>query len=148
MEIDKYIIDAKNYIYKHINNKEDANDILQDAILYCLCNANKYTITNDKGFLLNSCNFFIKKYYNSIKTYDYLTDIEDQPASLEYDDLILRTIQSISKKELQPYFLQLEGYSIRDIAQVYNLPINSIKTKIRRCKIKLYNNRIKIEKGL
>jgi RNA polymerase sigma-70 factor (ECF subfamily) len=142
----QYIPDLTRYIKQKIKT-DDYKDILQDTLLYIYINFENKKITNLKGYMFNACRFFILKYFrdrNKQVIYSGELNITNTAIinlcgynSIELDDKLLNSIKSIDKKYLKPFELQLTGYSLSEISKELCLNINTVKTRINRCKIKL-----------
>lgn len=148
----KYIPDLNKYVKSRI--KDDYwEDIVQDTLLYLFINFNKLKILNIKGLLFNTCNFFIKKHLisNKIVICDILnyentfhTNITpmfplNKWNSNNIDDIMYLKLCKVSSILYEPFDMQLNHISIKEIATLLNTNENTIKTRIKRCKEFLAN---------
>lgn len=149
-----YLDDLKRYIKSKCYDISYCDDILQDTLLYLYLNYKNIHITNPKGLLFNTCKFFINKYqtfiiYEDYKTNMYVTmscsiNVNYTYNSFNIDDKLLNIITNINKDLFIPFKMQLETYSIKEIANILNIPENTVKTRIFRCKkelLILYKNK-------
>ncbi len=140
-----YMDDLKKYVRSKVKTDQQ-QDVIQDTVLYIFLKYETLVITNIKGLLINTSNFFINKHFNTKeKIYDisYLYPMYesvkpkfyiDNYNSQSIDDNLYKNLKSISKTLLEPLELQLEHKSIKDIAKSLNLNENTVKTRIKRAK--------------
>lgn len=142
-----YFSDLKHYL-KHKIKSDWWEDVYQETLCYICSNEQKIIISNPKGFLLNTANFFINKHYDYNKKWQK-DNVENISAKVTtnvmfntstgfngflIDDKMLIKLQTIPNDLYEPLKMQLEEFSIKDIAKELNLNENTVKTKIKRAK--------------
>lgn len=147
-----HIPDLKNFIRSKIKT-DHWKDVLQDTLLYLFVKFDKLIITNLKGLLLNTARFFINQYFKGIKMkfddIDLCYNITDTTNPVfvidhwnvnEIDDKLLRNLRTINKKLYEPFDMQLNGKTVKEISQKLNINENTVKTRIKRAKEYLKQN--------
>jgi RNA polymerase sigma factor (sigma-70 family) len=136
-----------NLAYRILNNREDAEDILQETFLECFRNINTFRFESTFGawlkkILVNKCINQIKK-----KKID-LTLCETLPATVyEEDEEVIYDTKKIFKGiEVLPdgyriilTLYLLEGYDHSEIAQILGITESTSKSQYSRAKEKLRN---------
>ena len=133
-------------------------DIVQDTLLYLHLKFDDIEITNIKGLMINTANFFIQKHYTRMKNNRVVgcNNIEEVVAnrrinmkanirigkynSCLIDDNLFKNLNSVSRSLFIPFQMQLNGYSIEEIGDKLDVNENTVKTRIRRCKHALKDN--------
>jgi len=142
-EIIKYIPDLKKYVKSKIKNSY-FEDVVQETLLYLLLKIDNIKVTNMKGLLFNTANFFISKARNN-KVNVELTDnlkIQNFKCEINYNsyntfllcDEVYNKLLTVNKMYLNKLIMQLNGYSIKEIALIQKCNENTVKTHIKRCK--------------
>lgn len=144
IENDLYNI-AKNKVY----NIHDINDILQETIIKIYRNFN--SLKDQDSFkswsikiLLNECNKAHKSRYKELLLFNKITtknpsqDIDYSIIDLENDLCFRDLLKNISPVEQNIFILHYQcDYSIKEIAEILNINENTIKSKLKRNKIKI-----------
>lgn len=142
-DIIKHIPDLKRYVHSKIQSNFWADDIIQETLLYLLLKIDNIKVTNLKGLVLNTANFFISKYRNKRH---YNNEIPDKIIEFKgeinlndfntyiLDDTIYNKLLTVNKEYFNKFILQIHGYSIKEIAIMNNMNENTVKTQIKRCK--------------
>lgn len=140
--------DLFNYAYARVNNIEDANDILQETILHAFKHIKK--LKEEKYFktwiiriLINqSKQHFREKYkHNKIlekvhEEMDWSIDNIENKVDLENKyDFILRKLKPIEQTIIILHYGN--KYTRKEIAEILNIKEETVKTKLRRIKIKI-----------
>ena len=136
-----------------LNNIEDINDVIQDAILISYKNLRK--LKDPENFkpwilriLINECNKLYKKQYKEKDLYDKMVDSYKNP---EYD---IGNIESTESKidmynaikdlkyedKLCINLFYGDYYSVDEIAEILNISSSAVRNKIYRCKRDIKNN--------
>lgn len=142
-EIIKYIPHLKRYVKSKVKTVY-WEDVVQETLLYLLLKIDNIEITNTKGLLFNTANFFISKSRNNRETVplnnnDKITNFNGSVIKNKYntyilDDKIFCKLLKVDKKHLKKFVLQINGYSIKEISVMCNCNENTVKTHIKRCK--------------
>ncbi|MEG0773784.1 RNA polymerase sigma factor [Clostridium sp.] len=155
--IKKYENIIFNYIYKIILNKEDSEDIAQEAFIRAY--KSLYTFQRKSSFstwlfkIASNCiNSYFKKKKNYTIQYDeILTNV--QCSSLDKPEEALEAIET--KKEVEKLLNSLgvdqrscivlkyvEGFSLREISEILGISEDAVKMKIYRARKKLCEGKI------
>lgn len=137
-----------NMARKFLKNEEDIADCLQETMMDAFKNIK--SLKKDKYFdtwlcriLINNSNKIINK-KNRILDYKAILHEEKNTSidSLELRNLLL----SLDSKYSVPLVLYYyNGYSIKEISEILDLPINTIKTRLARAKSRLKIQQFKEE---
>lgn len=137
--------ELQRFAYKLTNDKEEANDLLQETSLKALVNIDKYEPgTNFRGWLFTIMrNIFINNYRKVAREQTFVDTSEDLfrlNNIKESDDYIVennydlkeitKAINSLSKDMRIPFVMHIKGYKYREIADKLALPIGTIKSRI------------------
>lgn len=139
------IENSKSDMYKVaisiLNNDADAADAMSEAILKCWTEIGK--LRKEKYFktwltriLINCCNDIIRKNSRTVYVDDYEA-IEPEEMRIEFIDNrdVNECIDSLSDNSrliMTLYYMQ--GFKIREIAQMLNLKQNTVKTRLSRAR--------------
>lgn len=137
-----------NMARKFLKNEEDIADCLQETMMDAFKNIK--SLKKDKYFdtwlcriLINNSNKIINK-NNRILDYKAILHEEKNTSidSLELRNLLI----SLDSKYSVPLVLYYyNGYSIKEISEILDLPINTIKTRLARAKSRLKIQQFKEE---
>lgn len=135
-----------NFAFMLTNNRDDAEDLLQDTTLKALDNAAKYTDnTNFKGWVFTIMrNIFINKYRRMVRSATIVDRSEDlyqinnssvvdaqpTPEDTFSANEIVRAIASFSEDYRVPFTMHVAGYHYAEIAKHMNLPLGTVKSRI------------------
>ncbi len=141
-----------NFAYTLTNNRDDAYDLLQDTTMKALTNYDKYTDdTNFKGWLFTIMrNIFINNYRRATRTATIIDTSEDcyklnipesesfvSPEGSYNAREINDAIKSFDDKYSRPFEMHVAGYKYTEIAEIMNLPVGTIKSRIFTARQKL-----------
>lgn len=135
-----------NFAIMLTNNRDDANDLLQDTTLKALDNEAKYTDnTNFKGWVFTIMrNIFINKYRRMVRSATVVdrsedlyqinnpqaTDAQPTPEDTYSANEIAQAINSFSDDYRVPFTMHISGYHYAEIAKHMNLPLGTVKSRI------------------
>lgn len=135
----------ETFAYKFTQDYEDAHDLVQDTLLKAMRYSEQFKDgTNFRGWLYTIMkNTFINSYRRAVKTRSMITIHEEIPASqlqgsatgnTGENKFVREDIQNAMKK-LQPEYLTpfvkyFEGFKYHEIADMLNIPIGTVKTRI------------------
>lgn len=126
-------------------NAEDAKDLLQDTLVKALVYKDKFAdATNLKAWLYTIMkNTFINNYRKSVKLNKIIDNTKDlyfmnipqqagvsSPASQISIKEINHAIEGLVDDLKVPFKLFFEGYKYQEIADQFNLPIGTVKSRI------------------
>jgi RNA polymerase sigma factor (sigma-70 family) len=136
-----------NLAYRMLNNREDAEDILQDTFTECFRNLNTFRFESTFGawlkrILINKCVNYIRKKKINLAFYDELpTDMVDDEDNTEYDtEKIFKSIERLPDgyRIILTLYL-LEGYDHSEISQILGISESTSKSQYSRARKKLRN---------
>lgn len=141
-----------NFAMKMTYNRENAMDLLQTTYLKALTHKDQYVETNNfKAWTFTIMkNSFIndyRKFKRMISVYDRTKDLylydshrdmhQDVPyQGLSYDE-INNAIEFLDDKYKVPFRMSVAGYEYKEIAQILQLNIGTVKSRIFLCRKKL-----------
>lgn len=148
-EFNSQIIGLKDtfqyFAYSLTSNHEDANDLVQDTFLKALMNKDKFDpSTNIKAWLYTIMkNTFINQYRRKAKINKVFESKENQNAVVRVKDSnyvpadskltsaeIMNAIEELEDEFRIPFMMHFEGYKYKEIADVLNLSIGTVKSRI------------------
>jgi RNA polymerase sigma factor, sigma-70 family len=144
---DQYSIAMYNLAYRILNNREDAEDILQEAFVECFRNIDSFRFESTFGawlkkIIINRCINHIKK-----KKID-LTLCETLPTTSyeEEEEIVYETEKIFNSIEMLPdgyriilTLYLIEGYDHSEISQILGISESTSKSQYSRAKEKLRN---------
>lgn len=154
----------KTFAFNFTKNIDDADDLVQDTLLKAMRYANLYVEgTNLKGWLYTIMrNTFINDYRRMVKKRG-LIDTDDEISSAQlfssafHNDVNNKFIKDDVNKALSklghdyytPFIKYFEGYKYHEIADMLNIPIGTVKTRIHvarkelKSSLKIYSQEYK-----
>ena len=124
---------------------EDANDLVQDTMLKAVTYYSKFKEgTNLKGWLFTIMkNTFINNYRRLVKTNSLITQSDEISSSnLRYSATknasdskfiigdINKALSTLQPEYYVPFMKYFEGYKYHEIAEMLDIPIGTVKTRI------------------
>ncbi len=142
-----HIPDLKKYVKKKVKTDE-WKDVVQDTLSYLVIKLEYLKVTNLLGLIINTSDFFIKEYYKKLNKLLYIENYDCYNLCVEpnhrilisgldstlINDRIYNNINSVSESLYVPFMMQLKDISLTEIAFELKLNVNTVKTRIRRCK--------------
>lgn len=134
-----------NLAYRILNNREDAEDILQEAFVDCFRNLNTFRFESTFGawlkkIIVNKCINQLKKKKIDLTLYENLpVDIHEEDNEVIYDTTkIFKGIEKLPDgyRVILTLYL-LEGYDHQEIAQILGITESTSKSQYSRAKDKL-----------
>jgi RNA polymerase sigma-70 factor (ECF subfamily) len=134
-----------NFARNLVNDKDDAQDLVQETFLKALRHREKFTdSSNLKAWMFTILkNTYINQYRKLVKgreinneatkvdSYSLFkqknTDTPDQ--NINYKELMLM-VETLSDTYKIPFTRHYEGYSYEEIAEELNLPLGTVKSRI------------------
>jgi DNA-directed RNA polymerase specialized sigma24 family protein len=146
-EFKPYLNDLKFYLKRKIKS-DWWEDVYQETLCYIYSNKNPIVLSNPKGYLLNTANFFINKHYDYNKkwqtegvdnikarvTNNVMFNTSTGFNGFLIDDKLFNKLQTIPSDLYTPLRMQIEEQSIKNIAESLGLNENTVKTRIKRAK--------------
>lgn len=134
------------------NDKEDANDLVQDTMLKALTYKDKFAeSTNLKAWLYTIMkNTFINNYRRNVKINQVVDNTKDlyylnipqnsgtvSPISTISHKDVTQTVNELEDELRIPFMMYFEGHKYKEIADELGLPIGTIKSRIFLARKKL-----------
>jgi RNA polymerase sigma factor (sigma-70 family) len=135
-----------NLAYRILNNREDAEDMLQEAFIECFRNIESFRFESTFGawlkkIVVNKCINQLKKKRIDLTFYETLPAIPNEP---EEDETIYDTGKIFRGIEMLPdgyriilTLYLLEGYDHSEISQILGISESTSKSQYSRAKEKL-----------
>ena len=130
---------------KLTKQRDDAEDLIQDTYYKALKNKDKFaTGTNLKGWLYTIMkNTFINNYRRKRNQNTFVDETDSQfflnskessesthtEANVD-NEYIMNQIDSIEKHYTEAFFMHYEGYKYEEIAEHFNIPLGTVKSRI------------------
>jgi RNA polymerase sigma-70 factor (ECF subfamily) len=136
-----------NLAYRILNNREDAEDILQESFVECFRNIQSFRFDSTFGawlkkIIVNRCINHIKKKKIDLTFYDTPPPVIDEEEEVtEYEtDKIFKGIELLPDgyRIILTLYL-LEGYDHSEISQILGISESTSKSQYSRAKEKLRN---------
>jgi len=134
-----------NIAYRMLNNREDAEDILQETFVDCFRNINFFRFESTFGawlkrILINKCiNHLHKNKIDLMLTDNLPIDVYEEDDEIAYDiSQIIKNIEILPDgyRVILSLYL-LEGYDHSEIAQILGISESTSKSQYSRAKNKL-----------
>jgi RNA polymerase sigma-70 factor (ECF subfamily) len=135
----------RKYAYSLTKDKDDADDLLQDTYLKVLQNEHSFeqktnlqawvytimrnTYVNDYKRKQRE-RMFVDKYPDLYHLSNYVSSPSDAADSCYHLKEINNTIEKTKEEKRIPFEMYLDGYKYKEIAQVMNLSIGTVKSRI------------------
>jgi RNA polymerase sigma factor (sigma-70 family) len=148
----------KAYALYLTQDREDANDLLQETFLKAFSNYTKFTEdTNLKGWLYTIMkNTFINNYRRKVKRNTFLdatdnsfyldsmshSDVNGGEKKMAMDD-IQAAIAKLPYELREAFMMNFRGYKYQEIADHFGIPIGTVKTRIHLAR-QVLKKRLKI----
>jgi len=136
-----------NLAYRMVNNREDAEDILQEGFLECFRNIRSFRFESTfgawlKSIIINKCINQLRKKKVDLLYYENLpADLPEEEPDVIYDTTrVFRGIEKLPDgyRVILTLYL-LEGYDHTEISQILGISESTSKSQYSRAKDKLRN---------
>lgn len=145
--VKKYTHTIYKYIYSKLFDKHDVDDLVQNTFLNFYKSIHRFDAERPVlPYLFEISKNELKMYFRSKKKTYSLNDALKVGMEREYEpggesiDELLKFLAEDQKKALQ---LLSEGYSYEEISKIMKKPLNTVRTIIRRARLKLSASRRK-----
>lgn len=136
--------------YGILQNEADCEDAVQEAILKAYAGKEKlnkpqYFKTWLVRIVLNECYSFLRKRRRELPLNEALTEttkMADIYIKEEYLELYESLKQLTEKDRICVQLRYLEGYSVKEIAQIFRIPEGTVKSRLNRARKQLKSNLI------
>ncbi len=141
--MDRYKNNIYNFILRYISSKEDSEDLTQEIFVKVFFKISSFNSTKAS---FKTWLFTITKnsIYNKIKEKKMTSltyEVEDTHILInENDDIVQKGLNKLDKKyKIILLMYYMEGLKYKEIADILKIPINTVKTRIKRAKLLLKN---------
>lgn len=138
--VKKYTRLILSYVKRKLFDKEDAEDIVQNAFLNFYKSINRFDTQRPiLPYLYQIVKNEMKMFWRAQKKTVPLDEkmiIEEKEELIDLD-FIKNQLEKLSKEQKKAIQLITEGFSYKEIAKFLGKPINTIRTIIRRARLKL-----------
>lgn len=143
-----YLLQKANHI---ATNREEAKDLVQDAILRIIEQQDKYDKSRSfKAWSLQVMRNLYINQYNRRKRYrvfaklpeemtPLLTDSQNEGEENLYLEFLNKAIKKLKRPHRKAFQLFFEGYEQKEIAHQFKIPIGTVKYHIHMAKKELQN---------
>ena len=144
---DRYKDKIFNFTVRYLSSREDSEDITEDIFVKVYFKIDKFD-QNKGSFKTWLYRIARNTVYNKLKEkkitkisyVDIYTNELDENINIENDEIVQSAINKLKKEQKIIILLYyIEGLKYREIAEILNIPENTVKTKIRRSKEILKN---------
>lgn len=121
--------------FSYLGNKQDCEDILQEAFIKLYLNSPFFpSLEDEKRWLIritiNLCKNHLRSFWHRNKM--YLGDLEEFASEME-DLQVLQEILNLPKKyNIVLHLYYIEGYKIKEIAEILKLSESAVKMRLKR----------------
>ncbi len=139
-QYEKYKNTVYSVIFNYVQNTEDTADLLQEVFLKLYATDTEFTgDEHRKAWLIRVSVNLCKNHLRSVKRRKIVTLEEDIPYfDNREDNELLKIVWSLPEKYRIPIHLfYYESYSIKDIANVLDIPEATVKIQLKRGRDKL-----------
>ncbi|WP_342330473.1 sigma-70 family RNA polymerase sigma factor [Pedobacter sp. FW305-3-2-15-E-R2A2] len=145
LQLNDHSVSLQSFALNFTKDIEDANDLVQDTMLKAVTYYSKFKEgTNLKGWLFTIMkNTFINNYRRLVKTNALITKSDDiSSANLHYSAAkntsdskfiigdINKALATLQPEYYIPFIKYFEGYKYHEIAEMLEIPIGTVKTRI------------------
>lgn len=139
--VKKYTIKIYSFVSKKLYDKGEVEDIVQNTFLKFYKSISRYDESRPLlPYLFEIAKNEVRMYIRSRKTTVPLDDAleiqEEKELELEGEDVVI-ALDQLSVEQKKALLLLADGYSYEEIARKFKKPINTIRTIIRRGRLKL-----------
>src|SRR3989338_4935648 len=138
--VKRYTKQIYNFISKRIKNRDDVEDIIQTSFINFYKSISR--IDREKPvlpYLFEIVRNEMKMFWRSQKktvSLDEKIVVEMKEEYIE-KDIIKKKLKTLPKEQKKAIELVSEGFTYQEIAKVLSRPINTVRTIIRRARLKL-----------
>ena len=124
-----------NIAYSYLGNKDDCEDILQEAFIKLCYHAPDFeTDENEKRWIIritiNLCKNHVKSYWNKKKA--SIEDLDDYFYQEDEKKIMLDVINLPAKYKACILLYYIAGYKISEIADILNISESAVKMRLKR----------------
>ncbi|MEK7522691.1 MAG: sigma-70 family RNA polymerase sigma factor [Patescibacteria group bacterium] len=136
--VKKYTTLIYRFIQRKLFNKEDIDDLVQNVFISFYKAIEKFDEKKPiKPYLFQIVQNELKMYYRSKKQMIPLNDNIYLDHDRDVDIIDINYLTYLKQDEKQIFLYMTEGYSYEEIAKLIKKPVNTIKSIVRRGRLKL-----------
>ncbi len=141
--VKKYLPSLRLFFLQRVKDKDDQEDLIQETFFNFYRNINRFNQEKEiKPYLLAIASNQLKMFWRKRKISVNLDEnIIDEKVDFEKDYLPLDI--SLARKDQKIIHFLKEGYRYNEIGKMLKLNVNTIKTIIRRLRLKIKNEKSK-----
>ncbi len=135
--VEKYTTGVYRFISLKIYNKDDVDDLVQESFINFYKAIEKFDTKRPVlPYLLEIAKNEMKMYFRSHKKALPLNEnmVTEKDDIETFDMNILKHLTAEESRLLRDFS---EGFSLAEIGRKYRVPVNTVKSKVRRARIKL-----------
>lgn len=124
-------------IFNYVRNEDDAAEILQEVFIkYLNSDGNFQSEEHRKAWLIRVAINMCKNHFRASKhiAEEPVDENMAQTEEYHYDEVLQYVLKLPEKYRIPIHLFFYEGYSIREIAEVTDLPEATVKTRLKRGK--------------
>ena len=141
--MDRYKNNIHNFILRYISSREDSEDLTQEIFVKVFFKISSFdnSKASFKTWLFTITKNSIYNKLKEKKTVRLIYDVEDTNKIVnDNDDIVQTGLNKLDKKyKLVLIMYYMEGFKYKEISDILKLPINTVKTRIKRGKLLLKN---------
>lgn len=133
---DRYADMLYRLALSHTQNREDAEDAVQDVFTKYIATSPRFTdIEHERAWLvrvtINRCHDLVRR--GKIRTHESLDDITDLPSEESAEGGVMKTLSELPEKYRTAIALHyLEGFSVEEISRMLGISLSASKMRLSR----------------
>ena len=139
--MDRYKNNIYNFILRYISSKEDSEDLTQEIFVKVFFKISSFDSSKAsfKTWLFTITKNSIYNKLKEKKMTNLIYEVEDTHILVnEHDDMVQNGLNKLDKKyKIILLMYYMEGLKYKEIADILKIPINTVKTRIKRGKLLL-----------
>ncbi len=141
--MNRYKNNIHNFILRYISSREDSEDLTQEIFVKVFFKISSFD-SSKASFKTWLFTIAKNSIYNKLKEKKMVRltyDVEDTNNVVgDNDDIVQTGLNKLDKKyRLVLIMYYIEGFKYKEISEILKLPINTVKTRIKRGKLLLKN---------
>jgi RNA polymerase sigma-70 factor (ECF subfamily) len=140
------------FAYSLTSNRDDANDLIQETYLRAIMHKDKFDpSTNLKAWVYTIMkNIFINNYRKEVKVYKIIDNTKElnhlsnsghadilTPDAIYNHSELEKVLNDLTDEHRIPFQMHFQGYKYKEIADILNLSIGTVKSRIFFCRRKM-----------
>ncbi len=136
---EQYEKELSAYVLSRVRDKEIQKEVMQEVALKIFVSLHQQK-AHLRGWLYRICKNAINDYFRRENREDFEMKMDDEPAGHILDECLVYMLEQlyIEDKEILEE-TQLQGYTLKEVAEQRSLSLSAIKSKVFRAKKSLAN---------